>query len=121
MGFQRQAIYNYRIAMYTILLNSYVGIHAYLFGWVPELKTSKESRVIHYDTENLESTTKVNGYIVSVRGQQLVQCRTSVNCTGDDLGAAMDGENCCLDNPRALAYVPNNGSCVPCVGESVLL
>ena len=95
-----------------------VYMHNSLAGF-QRLKTSKESRVILYDTENLESTTKVNRYIVSVRGQQLVLCRASVNCTGNDLGTAMDGRSCCLDNPRALAYVSNDGSCVPCVGESV--
>ena len=55
-----------------------------------------------------------------MRGQ-LVTCRASANCTGgagDDLGVAVDGRGCCLDNPRALAFVPSEGTCVACVGES---
>ena len=59
--------------------------------------------------------------IVSVGGQQLVQCRASINCAngaGDDLGMAVDGRSCCVDNPRALAYIPSDGICIPCVGES---
>ena len=59
----------------------------------------------------------------AVRGQQLVQCRASTDCTsgaGDDLGRAVDGRSCCVDNPRALAYIPSDGICTPCVGESAL-
>lgn len=58
--------------------------------------------------------------LVSVRGQ-VVSCKASVNCTGgldNDLGMEVDGRSCCLDNQRALAYVPSDGSCVACVGES---
>ena len=57
--------------------------------------------------------------VVSVRGQ-LVSCRASTNCAGgpgDDVGVAVDGRGCCLDNPRALAFSDGEGSCVPCVGE----
>ena len=57
---------------------------------------------------------------VSVRGQSF-SCRASVNCAGgagDDLGVAVSGESCCLDNPRALAYNPvATEECVACVGE----
>ena len=54
-----------------------------------------------------------------MRGQ-LVSCRASTTCVGgqgDDVGVAVDGRGCCLDNPRALAFVPNQGTCVACVGE----
>ena len=49
-------------------------------------------------------------------------CRASVNCAGgagDDLGVAVDGRDCCLDNPRALAYSPlGSEECIACIGES---
>ena len=52
---------------------------------------------------------------------QPVTCRASVNCAGgpgDDLGVAVDGRSCCLDNPSALAYSPQGTEeCVACVGE----
>ena len=58
--------------------------------------------------------------VVSVRGQSF-SCRASVNCAGgigDDLGVAVSGKSCCLDNPRALAYSPTGSEeCVACVGE----
>ena len=53
-------------------------------------------------------------------GQTFVSCRASVSCSGgpgDDVGVAVDGRGCCVDNPRALAYADGEGSCVPCVGE----
>ena len=49
-----------------------------------------------------------------------MSCRASVNCAGGpdgDAGVAVNGRSCCLDNPRALAFVDGEGSCVPCVGE----
>ena len=48
-------------------------------------------------------------------------CRASFNCaggTGDDLGVAVNGTGCCLDNPNALAYSPQGSEdCIACVGE----
>ena len=58
--------------------------------------------------------------VVSVRSQPLTSCRASANCVGgpgDDVGVTVDGRSCCMDNPRALAFVVGEGSCVPCVGE----
>ena len=55
-----------------------------------------------------------------MRGQPLTSCRASTNCVGgpdDNVGMAVDGRGCCLDNPRALAFVLSEGSCIPCVGE----
>ena len=66
----------------------------------------------------------INGCIISVRGQAII-CRASVNCTGgpgDDLGMAVDGRSCCLDNPRALAYsLQDSEKCIACVGESQMM
>ena len=51
----------------------------------------------------------------------MVTCRASFNCAGgpgDDLGVAVDGAGCCLDNPNALAYSPlGSEECIPCIGE----
>ena len=66
------------------------------------------------------NSDNLNGCIVSVRGQGLMLCRASANCTGapgDEVGEAVDGRGCCLNNPRALAFSDDGGSCVPCVGE----
>ena len=58
--------------------------------------------------------------VVPVRGQK-VQCRASFNCAGgpgDDLGMAASGEDCCLGNPNALAYSPQDSEdCFACIGE----
>jgi hypothetical protein len=47
-------------------------------------------------------------------------CRASFNCSGgpgDDLGVAVDGAGCCLDDPNALAYTtPGTEDCIACVG-----
>ena len=57
-----------------------------------------------------------------MRGQTSdVVCRATVNCTGgpgDDLGDTTT-RDCCVNNPRGLAYVTNinEGTCIPCVGE----
>ena len=57
-----------------------------------------------------------------MRGQEpVVQCRASFNCDGgpnDDLGVAVGGAGCCLDNPDALAYSPQGSEdCFACIGE----
>ena len=55
---------------------------------------------------------------------QLVSCRATATCNGalgDDVGMAVDGRGCCVDNPRALAFLSSEGSCVPCVGELTLI
>ena len=58
--------------------------------------------------------------VVPVRSRTVV-CRASVNCgggPGDNLGVAANGADCCLDNPRALAYSSQNSEdCYACVGE----
>ena len=58
-----------------------------------------------------------------MRGQ-LVSCRASPNCgggMGDDLGLAVNGERCCLDNPDAMGYILlSSEDCFPCIGELIL-
>jgi hypothetical protein len=50
-----------------------------------------------------------------------VLCKASFTCAGgpgDDLGVAVSGAGCCLDNPNALAYSPvGSEDCFACVGE----
>ena len=72
-----------------------------------------------YNIEAVSSVTFCNIITVSVRSQPVdVQCSASLNCTGqgDDLGNITERE-CCVDNPRGLAYVSREGICVYCVGE----
>ena len=50
-----------------------------------------------------------------------VVCRASFNCAGgdgDNLGEAANGKDCCLGNPRGLAYNPvDSEDCFACIGE----
>ena len=50
-----------------------------------------------------------------------VVCRASLNCTGgddDNLGVAANGIDCCLGNPRGLAYNHvDSDDCFACIGE----
>ena len=58
--------------------------------------------------------------VTSVRGQ-LTSCRASFDCNGapgDDLGSVTDPRDCCLGNPNGVAYIPREGACIACVGES---
>ena len=65
-----------------------------------------------------------NKVTVSVRAQAVnVQCKASLDCNGalsNDLGLVATARECCLDNPNALAYVSEEGICVPCVGEYII-
>ena len=50
----------------------------------------------------------------------MMMCRASFNCDGrpgDVLGFVLGERSCCLDFPRALAFVDGEGNCVPCIGE----
>ena len=67
-----------------------------------------------------DSSNKISGFIVSVRGQ--VGCRATFSCAGgpgDDLGMAENVAGCCLGNPSAMAYTPKpkgSENCFACIG-----
>lgn len=63
----------------------------------------------------------MNLIVVSERAKTL-QCRASSNCNGspgDDLGTVATATECCVENPDGLAFVSDEESCIPCVGEYV--
>ena len=58
--------------------------------------------------------------LVSVRSQQLILCRATVDCLGANLGV-MTARDCCVNNPMGLAYTDEQSAetCTPCIGECI--